>query len=109
MKNEECKEELVKSIKAGEFTENLEIRVIGMISRFFDKYPYKNQEWYHPDHEFLFKKNALEACKKHSLKFNPERSDNAFAYIVQIIKSDFAGTYLKIVKEYKLSLNDKTN
>lgn len=97
MKNEEYKEELIKSINNGGFTDKLEIGVIGAISNFFDKSPYKDQKWYLPEHEFLFKKNALEVCKELSLKFNPERGSNAFAYIVQIIKCSFASTHLNIV------------
>lgn len=101
MKIEEYKEELVKSIKTGEFTDKLEIAVIGTIAKFFEKFPYRDQKWYRPEHEFTFKVNALEACKKLALNFNSERSDNGFAYIVQIIKSSFAGTYLKLVKEFR--------
>jgi len=101
MKNEEIKNELIKSIQQGEFTKELEISCIDMISKLFNKYPYKTQEWYRPEHEIIFKSHALDATKKYALKFNPERSDNAFAYIVQIIKSDFAGTTLRLVKEFK--------
>lgn len=101
MKNEEYKEELVKSTKVGEFTDKLEIGVIGIIARFFEKFPYRDQKWYRPEHEFTFKGNALESCKKFALNFNPERSDNGFAYIIQIIKCSFASTYLKLVKEFR--------
>jgi hypothetical protein len=101
MKNEEIKIELVKSIQEREFTKELESSCTEMISKLFNKYPYKLQEWYRPEHDFIFKNHALEVCKKHALKFNPEKSDNAFAYIVQIIKSDFAGTTLKLIKEFR--------
>ena len=103
MKNEEIKTELVKSIQEGEFTKELENSCTEMISKLFNKYPYKLQEWYRSEHEFVFKNHALEVCKKHALKFSPDRGDNAFAYIVQIIKSDFAGTTVKLRKEYERS------
>jgi hypothetical protein len=105
MKNEEIKNELVKSIEQGKFTSELEIACTEMISKLFVKYPYKLQKWYKPEYDSIFKNNALEVCKKLALKFNPERSDNAFAYIVQIIKSDFASTTVKLAKEWKLSIN----
>jgi hypothetical protein len=101
MKNEEYKKELVKSIEQGQFTNDLEVACSEMISKLFLKYPYKLQKWYKPEHDSIFKDSALEVCKRLALKFNPERSDNAFGYTVQIIKSDFAKTTLKLIKEFQ--------
>ena len=101
MKNEEYKQELVKSIEQGQFTEELEIACAEMIQALFNKYPYKIQKWYKSEHDSIFKNSALEVCKRLALKFNPEKSDNAFAYTVQIIKSDFAKTTLKLIKEFR--------
>ena len=105
MKTEDYTTELIKSIEQAEFTKEMEIATIGTISKFFEKYPYKDQKWYKPDHEFIIKQSALETCKRLALNFNPERSNNAFAYMVQIIKSDFAKTYLQLVKEYQNGIN----
>ena len=38
---------------------------------------------------------AYDACVRHVMKFNRKKSDNAYAYVNQIIRSSFAGT-LKI-------------
>lgn len=39
--------------------------------------------------------NAYQACVKFAIRFNQEKSDNAYGYLNQIIRSDFAKT-LKI-------------
>ena len=42
--------------------------------------------------------SAYEACVKHAIKFNPQKSGNAYAYLSQIIRSSFVSTLNGFIK-----------
>jgi len=52
-----------------------------------ERYKYLNE-----DMKYICVVFAYEACIKHIWNFNPEKSSNAFSYIVIIIRSSFART-----------------
>ncbi len=98
MRREEYLTELIKSKEIGEFTEALESGCNELISKWYEKYNFKKTGWVN---ESLMKEKALSDCKRYSLGFKPERSDNAFAYLTQNIRCSFARTYGKLYKEEK--------
>ena len=54
--------------------------------------------------KILCEADAYIAACKHCIHYNPERSDNAFAYVVQIVWSSFYGT----IKKHAVELGLKT-
>ena len=54
--------------------------------------------------KILCEGKAYEDACKHCIHFNPEKTDNAFAYMVQIVWSSFYGT----IKKHAVELHLKT-
>ena len=62
-----------------------------------------------PDNvKILCEADAFIAACKHCIHFNPERSDNAYAYVVQIVWNSFYGTIKKHAVEMGLITTRKT-
>jgi hypothetical protein len=58
-----------------------------------DRYKFLND-----DRKYDCVLNAYEACTKHAIKFNPEKSNDAYSYVNIIIRSSIAGTIIKLKK-----------
>lgn len=62
-----------------------------------------------PDNvKILCEAKAYEDACKHCIHYNPEKSDNAFAYMVQIVWNSFYGTIKKHASELGLKTTRTT-
>jgi len=102
--NKKLKNELAISVIQGKNTSNLlklyeELSIEISESKRYLNYNKKLSE--------LSVEEAINACMKHGINFNPKKSNNAVAYMIQIIKSSFANTYLKeYKKKYRMTEED---
>jgi hypothetical protein len=55
-------------------------------------------KYFDDETKYIFVLNGYEACIKHAIKFNPEKSKDAFSYISVIIRSSIAGVISKLNK-----------
>jgi len=81
--------EMAMSRKKGRMTEKLGDILIDLSTRIISRY--KISEDLKQD---AINNGALKACMYWD-RFNPERADDAWPYMIQIIKSSFAGFYKK--------------
>jgi len=91
--NEKLLVELVYSQAKGEMTEDLKLLCFYLaddISKNKKRYPFIDE-----DTRVMCVAFAYDACVRHVMKFNRERSDNAYSYVSVIIRSSFAGTLKK--------------
>lgn len=99
--NNKLKKELAISVEQGENTEKL-IELYNKLATFIsnsDRYKFIDN-----DLKVLAIGHAIQTCIKHGIKFNPEKSDDAYAYMTQIMRGSFAGTMLKnYKKKYRMS------
>ena len=82
VKNADLRAELIKSKAQGELTKEALDMFIIMSKRFADKLTYV----YEDDKKDCIAGSIMD-CFKYWRGYNPEKSDNAFAYITQIIKN----------------------
>ena len=85
--------ELEYSQAKGEMTEDLKFLCFELandISLNKERYPFIDE-----DMRVMCVVFAYDACARHVMKFNRERSDNAYSYVSVIIRSSFAGTLKK--------------
>ena len=54
------------------------------------------------EEKIIFENNAYIACSEHALKFNPNKTNNAYAYIATIIRSSFSDTIVKLKHGYEI-------
>ena len=59
-----------------------------------DRYKFINDDW-----KFICVLNAYEACTKHAIKFNPQKSSDAHMYIKTIIRSSISSTIVEMKKK----------
>jgi hypothetical protein len=94
IEKEELKKEIIKSKESGKLTKRAGEMLAQMTKSLSRRYVFP---WFKDlgttesiDQEILCRVIALGACEKHFAKYNPEASDNAFAYMSQIIRCSFA-------------------
>lgn len=88
--------ELEYSQQKGELTEDLKLLYFDLandISKNEERYPFKND-----DNRVLSVVFAYGACIEHAIKFNRNKTDNAYAYVSVIIRCSFAGTLKKLYR-----------
>jgi hypothetical protein len=99
MTNEEINElllsELPKAKKNGVLSDLLKSLFYQICRKTVDSEKYK---YYDDDTKYIFVVNGYEACTKHAIKFNSEKSENAYGYINTIIRCSIAQTIVKINK-----------
>ena len=91
VKNKELREELIKSKEADKLTPECLDMMMLMANRFTVKFSYI----YPQDREDCISFAILD-CYLYWRGYNPERSQNAFAYITQIIKNGYAKGWRKL-------------
>ena len=98
--NEQFLLEIVHHKETGEISDDVKNLLYQLIKQNADseRYEFLNLN---EDLKYMCIFFAYEACIKHIWKFNPEKSSNAFSYIVIIIRSSFART-IGNVKDNKL-------
>lgn len=105
VRNDELREELIKSKEIGKLTENAVEMVSKMITSLSHRYVWpwlKEMEVAEAiDQSILAEVLAFVSCGKHFTKYNPEVSENAFAYMSQVIRCSFAQSVSKFKKKIK--------
>lgn len=99
VKNKDLREELIKSRKQNELTKEALEMIILMANKFSTKFQYKHIE--DRDDCVAF---AIMDCYIYWKRYNPDKSDNAFSYITQILKNGFAKGWRKLHGKCPLSL-----
>ena len=87
--------ELAEAKKNGEISDILKLLFYQICKRIIDSDRYK---FLNDDCKYLCVLDGYEACTKHAIKFNPEKSDDAHNYIKSIIRSSITSTIHKIKK-----------
>jgi hypothetical protein len=104
VKNRDLREELIKSKAQNELTKETLDMFILMANKFATKFKYVYPE----DREDCIS-FAIMDCFQYWRGYNPERSQNAFAYVTQIIKNGFAKGWRKLYgnmpKSKKISIS----
>jgi hypothetical protein len=91
--NEKLLLELEYSQAKGQMSEDLKLlcfNIANDISLNRERYPFIDE-----DMRVMCVVFAYEACTRYVMKFNREKSDNAYSYVSVIIRSSFAGTLKK--------------
>jgi len=91
--NEKLLVELAYSQAKGEVSEDLKLLCFNLandISKNKERYPFIDE-----DMRVMCVVFAYEACVRHIMKFNREKTSNAYAYVSVVIRSSFAGTLKK--------------
>lgn len=91
--NDQLLKELKLTKETGKNTSELHELYLKLIKEVSPKYPFLNE-----DDRRMCEAFAFDACCRLAIKFNPEKSNNAYAYVKTIIRSSFAGTIVKISK-----------
>jgi DNA-directed RNA polymerase specialized sigma subunit len=85
LRNKDLREEVIRCKEAGEISPELTQMFILLANKIANKFYYIDRR----DREDNIQNALLELCSKYD-KFNPEKSDNAFAYMTQVAKNGFA-------------------
>ncbi|MFW6246705.1 MAG: hypothetical protein ACOC22_00820 [bacterium] len=98
VKNADLRNELLKSKEQDELTPEAINMIMLMAEKFSLKFKYEYEEDRKDCISF-----AIMDCYKYWRGYNPEVSQNAFAYISQIIKNGFAKAWRKLRGNFPLS------
>jgi hypothetical protein len=99
MITKEFKEQLLKEIILCKELNELTLEIKDMFFEIINQEIEKRYSIMIEINKILCETNAYDACCKHVLNFNPDRSDNVYAYIVTIIRSSFANTIMPILRK----------
>jgi DNA-directed RNA polymerase specialized sigma subunit len=104
VKNRDLREELIKSKAKNELTKEALDMLILMAHKFSTKFKY-----IYPEDKEDCISFAIMDCYQYWRGYNPDKSENAFAYVTQIIKNGFAKGWRKLYgnmpKSKKVSIN----
>jgi len=98
MINEEFKERLLKEIilckELKELTIEIKDLFFELINSEIEKRDMKRFKL-NEEEKIIFENNAYIACNNNALKFNSNKTNNAYAYVVTIIRCSFSDTIVK--------------
>jgi hypothetical protein len=93
--NEQFLIEIAYQKETGEISDGLKNLFYLLIKNIINSERYKFLD---EDMKYMCTVVAYEACVTHVRKFNPEKSENAYAYVATIIRSSISGTIAKLKK-----------